>query len=131
MNRHIEIIGCPIDLGAGRRGVDMGPSALRIAELATRLEKLGHVVRDRGDLEVVIPETQEIGQGRLRYKEAILATGGQLMEAVEGSLGEGYTPVVLGGDHSLAIGSVAGSSRHFAAREEAVGLIWFDAHGDA
>jgi arginase len=131
MNRRIEIIGCPIDMGAGRRGVDMGPSALRIADLATRLERLGHDVRDRGDIDVMIPETQEIGQSRLRYKQPILATCAQLMRDVERSLGDGFVPVVLGGDHSLSIGSVAGSSRHFAARNEAVGLIWFDAHGDA
>jgi arginase len=131
MNHRIEIIGCPIDMGAGRRGVDMGPSALRIADLATRLEKLGHEVRDHGDIDVMIPETQEIGQGRLRYKQSILTACAQLMHEVERSLADGFLPVVLGGDHSLSIGSVAGSARHFASRDQAVGLIWFDAHGDA
>jgi arginase len=131
MKRRIEIIGCPIDLGAGRRGVDMGPSAIRIADLEAHLEQLGHHVQDFGDLDVVIPETQPVGLGKLRYKEAILETCGQLMKEVERSLAEGLMPLVLGGDHSLAIGSVAGSTRHFAAQGADLGLIWFDAHGDA
>ena len=131
MNKRIEIIGCPIDLGAGRRGVDMGPSAIRIADLEARLEQLGHQVEDYGDLDVMIPETQQVGQGKLRYKEPILKTCDQLREKVENSLSEGRMPLVLGGDHSLAIGSIAGSTNHYARRGEALGLIWFDAHGDA
>jgi arginase len=129
--RFIEVIGCPIDLGAGRRGVDMGPSAIRIADLEARLEQLGHQVEDYGDLDVMIPETQQIGQGKLRYKDAILKTCEQLRQEVERSVGEGHLPLVLGGDHSLGIGSIAGSSGHFAKRGEGLGLIWFDAHGDA
>jgi arginase len=129
--RQIEIIGVPIDLGAGRRGVDMGPSAIRIAGLEAHLEALGHTVRDAGDIDVMIPETQEVGAGTLRYKPAILAACDALRRAVEKSLGDGRTPVVLGGDHSLTVGSLAGASRHFRARGEALGLIWFDAHGDA
>src|SRR5436309_15896604 len=108
--RVIEIIGVPIDLGAGRRGVDMGPSAVRIADLEVRLEQLGYQVEDFGDLEVMIPETQPVGQGSLRYKEAILKTCGELCREVSRSLGEGRMPLVLGGDHSLAVGSVAGST---------------------
>jgi arginase len=129
--RFIEVIGVPVDLGAGRRGVDMGPSAIRIADLEARLEGLGHQVEDFGDLDVKIPETQQVGQGKLRYKEPILATCAELCREVERSLGEGHLPLVLGGDHSLAIGSVAGSSSHFAKKGESIGLIWFDAHGDA
>jgi len=129
--RSIEIIGVPIDLGAGRRGVDMGPSAIRIADLEARLEQLGHKVEDFGDLDVMIPETQQVGRGSLRYKEAILKTCAELCREVERSLGDGRMPLVLGGDHSLAIGSVAGSTNHHAKQGEALGLIWFDAHGDA
>ncbi len=129
--RQIEIVGVPIDLGAGRRGVDMGPSAIRIAGLEAHLEALGHTVLDAGDIDVMIPETQEVGAGTLRYKPAILAACAALRRIVEESLGSGRTPVVLGGDHSLAVGSLAGASRHFHARGEALGLIWFDAHGDA
>ncbi len=129
--RQIEIIGVPVDLGAGRRGVDMGPSAIRIADLEPRLESLGHKVLDYGDLDVMIPETQKVGAGKLKYKAPILAACEALRTQVERSLGEGKLPLVLGGDHSIAIGSVAGSSNHFAGQGEAIGLIWFDAHGDA
>jgi arginase len=129
--RSIEIIGIPVDLGAGRRGVDMGPSAIRIADLEPRLESLGHKVSDFGDIDVVIPETQKVGAGKLRYKAPILAACDSLRKEVERSLGEGKLPLVLGGDHSIAIGSVSGTSNHFAKQGENIGLIWFDAHGDA
>jgi arginase len=129
--RNIGIIGVPIDLGAGRRGVDMGPSAIRIADIEKRLEELGHKVVDYGDLDVMIPETQKVGPGRLRYKQPILSACTELMNAVDKCLEEGRMPLVLGGDHSIAIGSVAGSTNWFARRDEAIGLIWFDAHGDA
>ncbi len=129
--RQIEIIGVPVDLGAGRRGVDMGPSAIRIADLEPRLETLGHKVLDYGDLDVMIPETQKVGAGKLKYKAPILAACEELRKQVERSLGEGKLPLVLGGDHSIAIGSVAGSSNHFATQGDAIGLIWFDAHADA
>jgi arginase len=129
--RNIGIIGVPIDLGAGRRGVDMGPSAIRIAELENRLEELGHKVVDYGDLDVMIPETQKVGTGKLRYKQPILSACTELMNTVDRCLEEGRMPLVLGGDHSIAIGSVAGSTNWFARRDEALGLIWFDAHGDA
>src|SRR5437762_6318292 len=129
--RFIEIIGVPVDLGAGRRGVDMGPSAIRIADLEPRLEQLGHKVLDSGDIDVMIPETQKVGAGKLRYKAPVLAASDELRKMVEKSLGEGRLPLVLGGDHSIAIGSVAGSTSHFARQNETLGLIWFDAHGDA
>jgi arginase len=130
-SREIEIIGAPVDLGAGRRGVDMGPSAIRIADLEHGLERLGHRVVDFGDIDVMIPETQEIGSANLRYKPAILAACEALRREVQRSLAAGRMPLVLGGDHSIAIGSVAGVSNHFRERGESVGLLWFDAHGDA
>jgi arginase len=126
----IEIVGVPVDLGAGRRGVDMGPSAIRIADLEERLEALGHQVHDCGDIDVMIPETQEIGAGSLRYKAAILAACEALRIEVERIHGAARTPIVLGGDHSIAIGSVAGTSNHFDRRTRPIGLVWFDAHGD-
>ncbi len=129
--RFIEIIGVPVDLGAGRRGVDMGPSAIRVAGLEARLEQLGHQVEDFGDLDVMIPETQQVGEGKLRYKEPILAMCDALRQQVEQALGRGRLPLVLGGDHSIAIGSVAGSAGHYARTGRSLGLIWFDAHGDA
>lgn len=129
--RHIEIIGVPVDLGAGRRGVDMGCSAIRIAGIEEKLEGLGHKVLDHGDVDVEIAETQKVGSGKMRYKQPVLAACDALRAEVERSLGEGRLPLVLGGDHSIAIGSVAGSSGHFARNGEPIGLIWFDAHGDA
>jgi len=129
--RSIDVIGVPVDLGAGRRGVDMGPSAIRVADLEARLEALGHKVQDIGDLDVMIPETQKVGEGKLRYKAPILAVCDDLRKVVHGSLKKGRMPLVLGGDHSIAIGSVAGSTGFYAARNETLGLIWFDAHGDA
>jgi arginase len=127
----VELIGVPLDLGAGRRGVDMGPSAIRIAHLEARLEELGYVVEDFGDLEVMIPETQPVGEGSLRYKGAILKTCEELCREVCRSLENGRLPLVLGGDHSLGIGSVAGSTVYHGRRGESLGMIWFDAHGDA
>src|SRR5262245_31317288 len=121
--RKIEIIGVPVDLGAGRRGVDMGPSAIRIADLEPRLESLGHTVVDSGDLDVHIPETQKVGAGKLRYKVPILAACAELNSRVEKSLAEGRLPLVLGGDHSIAIGSIAGSTGHFAKQNENLGLL--------
>jgi arginase len=129
-SRQIEIIGCPVDLGAGRRGVDMGPSAIRVADLERHLERLGHKVTDYGDIDVMIPETLEAGPSTLRYKPAILRACDELRLEVERSLAAGRTPVVLGGDHSLSIGSVSGASNHFHRLGKRIGLIWFDAHGD-
>jgi len=128
--RQIEIIGCPVDLGAGRRGVDMGPSAIRVADLERHLERLGHKVTDYGDIDVMIPETLEAGPSTIRYKPAILRACDELRLEVERSLAEGRTPIVLGGDHSLSIGSVSGSSNHYHRLGKQIGLIWFDAHGD-
>ena len=129
--RNIDVIGVPVDLGAGRRGVDMGPSAIRVADLEPRLEQLGHKVQDAGDLDVMIPETQKVGEGKLRYKAPIMAFCEELRTAVEKSLERNRLPLVLGGDHSIAIGSVAGSASHYSAQGDHLGLIWFDAHGDA
>ena len=129
--RSIGVIGVPLDLGAGRRGVDMGPSAIRIADLEGRLEQLGHKVEDYGDIDVVIAETQKVGSPRLRYKQPIMQANRSLMKLVDKVLEDGRMPLVLGGDHSIAIGSIAGSTGFFARRHEALGLIWFDAHGDA
>jgi len=129
--RSIDVIGVPVDLGAGRRGVDMGPSAIRVADLEARLKALGHKVLDTGDLDVMIPETQKVGEGKLKYKAPILAACDDLRKAVQTSLRKGHLPLVLGGDHSIAIGSVAGSTGYYASRDESLGLIWFDAHGDA
>ena len=121
----IDLIGVPLDLGAGRRGVDMGPSAIRYAGLQRELESLGHTVTDTGNVEVALPETGAVGDPRLRYLDPIVDTLGQLAGRVDGSLAAGRVPVVLGGDHSLALGSISG-----AAHDREIGVLWIDAHGD-
>jgi arginase len=123
----IHLIGVPIDLGAGRRGVDMGPSAIRYAGLAEKLTALGYEVRDDGNVAVPLPETCPPPQAdeRLRYLEPIRAVNVELAERVAQAVAQGALPLVLGGDHSIAVGSVAGS-----ARKRRLGLLWVDAHGD-
>jgi arginase len=128
--RKITFIGVPLDLGAGRRGVDMGPSALRAALIHSRVRDLGYEVADLGDLEVSIQETRDPGDPRMKYLKEIRQTCEAVRDAVGGVLGEGATPVVLGGDHSIAMGTIAGVSRHCRLSDHRVGLIWFDAHGD-
>jgi arginase len=128
--RKVTFIGVPLDLGAGRRGVDMGPSALRVADIHARVRSLGYEVSDRGDVEVVIQETHDPGDPRLKYLKEIRHTCERVRDEVDAVLGEGAMPVLLGGDHSIAMGSIAGVSRHFHRKDDRVGLIWFDAHGD-
>jgi arginase len=109
----------------------MGASALRVAGISRRVADLGYRVEDFGDLEVEIPERHEPGNPKLKYLAEIRVTCEKLRDRVASILEEGALPVVLGGDHSIAIGTIAGLSRFHAARDERVGLIWFDAHGDA
>ena len=109
----------------------MGPSALRVAGVEERLLQLGHEVEDRGDLPVKIPETQSPGDPRLKYLGEIMEVVSGLRDAVDRALEDGATPVILGGDHSVAMGTIAGLARHFQRRKEKIGLVWFDAHADA
>ena len=127
---HIAIIGAPMDLGAGRRGVDMGPSALRLAGLNDKLTSLGYNVEDLGNVLVEQPETAPVGPTEARYLPQIAHTCERLAEMVEKAAGEGRVPLVLGGDHSVAIGTVSGMSRHFRKTQRKTGLIWIDAHAD-
>jgi arginase len=128
--RPVHIIGVPLDLGGGRRGVDMGPSAFRIAGLGERIAALGRPVVDKGDLAVPIPETRHVGDPRRKYIDDIATVCATLFETARASLAQGALPLVLGGDHSLAAGSVAATSAHARAQGERFGLIWLDAHGD-
>jgi arginase len=129
--RTVHLIGVPLDLGAGRRGVDMGPSAFRIAGLGERLAALGCTVLDKGDLPSPIAERCSPGDTRKKYVQDIARVCGQLHRTALASLVEGALPLVLGGDHSLAAGSVAASAEWCrSTREQPVGLIWIDAHGD-
>ena len=128
--RPVHIIGVPLDLGGGRRGVDMGPSAFRIAGLGERLAMLGVPVVDKGDLAVPIPETRQAGDNRKRYIGEIAEVCETLFASALGTLEHGAMPLVLGGDHSLAAGSVAASAAYLRRRDTQLGLIWVDAHGD-
>jgi arginase len=129
--RRVRLIGVPLDLGAGRRGVDMGPSAFRVAEVDARIGALGHDVDDCGDLHVEIQETRGPGDPRLKYLDEIVDTCARLRDAVGEAMAAGAIPVVLGGDHSVAMGSIAGLARHYRREDAELGLIWFDAHADA
>jgi arginase len=126
----VHIIGVPLDLGAGRRGVDMGPSALRIAGLGERIQELGFEVTDKGDLDVPIPETQQPGDERKKYVRDIARVCTALYQSALESLEAGALPIVLGGDHSVAAGSVAASAAFARRARQSMGLIWVDAHGD-
>jgi arginase len=130
MAQKIRIIGVPMDLGQSRRGVDMGPSALRVAGLQSRLKQLGHQVEDIGNVSVKQAEEQHYGEKRAKYLNEIAETCRGLAEMIERTLDEGFLPLVLGGDHSLAIGSFSGISDFFHKRSKKVGLLWLDAHGD-
>jgi arginase len=128
--RRIRVIGVPLDLGASRRGVDMGPSAVRVAGLEARLEELGHQVTDAGNIMVEIAETQASGSKNARFLKEITDTCARTAEAVVKTLEEGMTPLVLGGDHSLAAGSVSGVAEFYRRRGEKIGVLWLDAHSD-
>lgn len=129
-SKRIRILGAPLDLGAGRRGVDMGPSALRVARIGDQLRELGYEVEEGGDVRVRQAEQQHFGDARLKFKAPILETVRELAQSVEKAIREGWLPLVLGGDHSVAIGSIAGVAQALRARKQRLGVIWFDAHAD-
>ncbi len=124
----VQLIGVPMDLGASRRGVDMGPSAMRLANLATLLEQLGYSVSDVGN--VVVPDRASISPAPGALLAAIADVCREVAERTALAVRSGVRPLVLGGDHSLAAGSVAGTATALAERGERVGLIWLDAHAD-
>lgn len=125
MNRNISILGVPMDLGQDRRGVDMGPSALRYANALRRLRKLSYDVEDLGDLS--IPARKEPTEdSNPKYVEVVTSVNQELAEAVSKIMGKGRFPLIFGGDHSIAIGTIAGVAKH----KPNLGVIWYDAHGD-
>ncbi len=126
----IHLIGVPLDLGGGRRGVDMGPSAVRIAGIAERLRALGHRVRDCGDVATPTPETVEPGDPTRRYIGEIRDVCEALYARALETHAAGAFPIVIGGDHSLGAGSVAASAAHARSQGKPLGLIWVDAHAD-
>jgi arginase len=129
-SRPVHIVGVPLDLGGNRRGVDMGPSAFRIADLGERLAALGIPVVDEGDLTAPIPETKNEGDPSKKYIRDIARVCERLYKTSLGVLDKGGLPLVLGGDHSLAAGSVAASAEFVRREGKKLGLIWVDAHGD-
>jgi arginase len=126
----IHVLGVPMDLGSGRRGVDMGPSAIRIAGVDRRLRELGHKVVDDGDVVIKNMEELKVGNERARYLGEISRASGVIARKVERIMALGHFPLVLGGDHSIAVGSISGIAA-FARREgKRTGVLWIDAHGD-
>jgi arginase len=125
-DRKVAIIGAPLDLGAGRRGVDMGPSAIRYAGLDDRLAELGYEIADWGNLETVVPEAIAAGDPRARFLPQIKAACERIAGLVGRAADEGRIPLVLGGDHSVALGTLGG----LAAVRGPGGVLWLDAHGD-
>jgi arginase len=128
--RTVHIIGVSLDLGGNRRGVDMGPSAFRIAGLGERLTALGVPVVDEGDLVAPIPETKSFGDPGKKYIREIARVCEKLYKTSLGALEKEGFPLVLGGDHSLAAGSVAATADFVRREKKPLGLIWVDAHGD-
>ena len=129
--KSVHIIGVPLDLGGARRGVDMGPSAFRIAGLSEQIAALGYSVSDQGDLSSAIPETQQAVDPTKKYINEIARVCRELYEVALRSHEAGALPLVLGGDHSLAAGSVAASADYVRnVTSYPLGLIWVDAHGD-
>ncbi|MRG88359.1 arginase [Salinibacillus xinjiangensis] len=127
MKKHISIIGVPMDLGQNRRGVDMGPSAIRYAGVIDRLERLKYKVEDLGDIPSPTPgRNQKDDESNLRNLNEVAEGNINLAKTVSDSFSKGHFPLVLGGDHSIAIGTLAGVSKH----ADQLGVIWYDAHGD-
>jgi len=126
----IQILGVPLDLGQERRGVDMGPSAVRAAGLNAELQSLGHQIEDTGNIHVKIPEMQHFGDRRAKYLNEIAETCQEVAHRVYQTLEAGCFPLSLGGDHSIAIGTQAGVSKFYRDRRKTIGCIWLDAHAD-
>jgi len=126
----VDIVGVPLDLGSGRRGVDMGPSAFRIAGVSRRIRDLGYSVNDCGDIRVPIPEVIGVRDSRARFAGEIAEACESLFVQVRDSILEGHLPLTLGGDHSLAVGSVTGTAEAMRSLNRPYGLLWVDAHAD-
>jgi arginase len=129
-SKKIRIIGVPLDLGQSRRGVDMGPSAVRVAGLESKLEALGYVVEDKGNVPVALAETKSAGDPNAKYMKEIADTCSKEAELVIQTLEAGKIPLVLGGDHSIAAGTVSGVAEFYRRAKQRIGLLWIDAHSD-
>ncbi len=128
--RRIKVLGVPLDLGAGHRGVDMGPSAIRVAGLLEGLRGLGYTVEDLGNIFVPPPQSRDPGDPKARFLKEIRQACSEIAGTLDAHLDDDVRPVILGGDHSLAMGSVAGTSAWWKRKGHDIGLIWVDAHAD-
>ncbi|MBM4253167.1 MAG: arginase [Deltaproteobacteria bacterium] len=128
--KSVQIIGVPLDLGANMRGANMGPSAIRIADLHQKISVLGYQPHDVGDLPVPVRDTLPVAATQERFRHQIVTACRDLEQEVHTALSADRIPIVLGGDHSIAIGTIAGVSRYFRERQQHIGLIWIDAHAD-
>jgi arginase len=126
----VHVLGVPMDLGSGRRGVDMGPSAIRIAGLEEKLRELGHTVVDEGDITIKNMEALKVGDPQARYLGEIVRAATVACRKVERIMSRGHFPLVLGGDHSIAAGTVSGIAAFCRREGKRLGLLWVDAHGD-
>lgn len=126
----VHIINVPLDLGASRRGTDAGPSAFRIAGLSRAVKRLGYELTAETDIPVPSMETRQAKDAKARFKDEILTVCEGLAEATRDTLQRGEFPLVIGGDHSIAMGTISGLAAHFQVSEQDLGVIWFDAHGD-
>jgi arginase len=129
-NKTVAILGVPLGYGASMAGVDIGPAALRVARLQQRIERLGYSVRDLGDMRLERPQTVPLADDKLKYVREIHTACEQLAGEVQAILQADQLPLVIGGDHSIAMGSFAGAASFFKQRQQTLGLIWFDAHAD-
>ena len=130
MTISVNLIGVPMDLGGGRRGVEMGPSALRIAGIGAGIRSLGFAYSDEGNVPVPRPESRDPGDPSAKYLPEIARCCGRLRDRVERVHDAGGLPLVVGGDHSIAVGSIAATAAWHGTRGTPIGLIWFDSHGD-
>lgn len=129
-SKPVHIINVPLDLGASRRGTDAGPSAFRIAGLNDAIRRLGYTIASETDIPVPTMETRHLDNSNARFKDEILSVCEVLAKATKGSLDDGEIPLIIGGDHSIAMGTVSGAAAYFRQAKQKLGLIWFDAHGD-
>jgi arginase len=130
VKKSLSILGVPLGYGASMAGVDIGPAALRVARITQRIARLGYSVHDLGDLRLERPQSMPEVDEKLKYVREISNACEQLATEVEGILQAGQLPLILGGDHSIAIGSFAGAASYYKKQNETLGLIWFDAHAD-
>lgn len=128
--KSVHIVNVPLDLGASRRGTDAGPSAFRIAGLRGAIGRLGYTISGETDIPVPTMETRQLEDSNARFKDEILSVCVQLAEQTKDILDCGEIPLIIGGDHSIAMGTVSGISAHYRKDNKKAGLIWFDAHGD-